>query len=153
MPNARVEWGANVVVDKEELPGSFRIKVFLAGENQPQAASTGNAGNGGDLVGVAPIFSSPEKMDDGNRYLNFTVPLTRALVEKNIALNPEETVPNLTDRLYWVVEKVCGLEFAKSSQTSALTTCTTGWGVSGHCSCHRVEHPSSRGYRRSRRIP
>lgn len=102
-PNARREWGANVVVDKEELPGSYRIVLYLAsgGQGNTSAPTTGD-----QIVGVAPIFSSPQQLTDGNRYLNFTVPLTTALVEENIALAPEETVPNLADRLYWVVQRV-----------------------------------------------
>ena len=38
--------------------------------------------------------------------MNYTVPLTPALIEKNIQLKPEETVPNLRDRLYWTLERV-----------------------------------------------
>ena len=38
--------------------------------------------------------------------MNYTVALTPALIEKNIRLRPEETIPNLRERLYWTLERV-----------------------------------------------
>ena len=38
--------------------------------------------------------------------MNYTVPLTPALIKEHIQLKPEETVPRLRERLYWTLERV-----------------------------------------------
>ena len=90
-------------VDLEELPGSHRILIYIGPHNKN---NPDNERNIDQLVGVAPIFTGPTPVTNKNRYLNFTVPLTAALVEKNVALRPEDTVPTLKEQLYWTVEKV-----------------------------------------------
>lgn len=45
-------------------------------------------------------------MPEANRQLNITVPLTSALVEKNVALRPEDAIPALAGELHWAVERV-----------------------------------------------
>lgn len=38
--------------------------------------------------------------------MNYTVPLTPALIEEHVQLKPEETVPKLRQQLYWTLERV-----------------------------------------------
>ena len=90
-------------VDLEELPGSHRILIYIGPHDKNNPDNERNINN---LVGVAPIFTGPTPVTGKNHQLNFTVPLTAALIEKNIALRPEDTVPTLKDLLYWTVEKV-----------------------------------------------
>jgi hypothetical protein len=81
------------------LAGSHRILIYVG----PYDASNPDTNN---LAGVAAIFTGPERMPEKNRQLNITVPLTSALLDKNVALRPEEAVPALTGELNWAVEKV-----------------------------------------------
>ena len=41
-----------------------------------------------------------------SRLLNITVPLTQALIDKNVGLRPEDVIPKLADDLHWAVEQV-----------------------------------------------
>ncbi len=84
-----------------ELPGSYKINVYLNSNNDNSTQPR----TGGNLVGVAPIFSKASDTSE-EVTMNFTVPLTPALVDSNIQLRPEETVPNLRNRLYWTLERV-----------------------------------------------
>ena len=115
-PNARTEWGCNLIYDNEELPGSYRINIYLNGGNGSGNGTVNgsfpNSGSIDDLVGVAPIFSKASSTS-GPSIMNYTVPLTAALVEKNIQLRPEEAVPNLREQLYWTLERVGMGEFAE----------------------------------------
>lgn len=89
-----------MVVDSNELPGSQQIRLFI-GNNSSRTFSSD------DLAGVAAVFSSTVPSEKpANRLLNITVPLTQALVNKNISLHPDEVVPKLADDLHWVVEQV-----------------------------------------------
>lgn len=54
--------------------------------------------------------------------MNYTVALTAALIQKSIKLNPEETVPNLKDRLYWTLERVDNSIQGESRPVSDLTS-------------------------------
>ena len=99
------------------MPGSYRINVYLNGGSGIGNGTTPQTGNQGDLIGVAPIFSKSEESSE-NIEMNFTVPLTPALIEKNVQLKPEETVPNLRDRLYWTLERV---DNASQGETRPVT--------------------------------
>ena len=70
---------------------------------------------------MAPIFSKSGD-SGGNIEFNYTVPLTPALIKKNIQLKPEETVPNLRDRLYWTLERVDNSIQGESRPVSDLTS-------------------------------
>lgn len=85
------------MVDKNEIPGSQQIRLFIGNSSfSPD-----------DLAGVAAVFSSNVATDtSANRFLNITVPLTPALVAKNISLHPEDVVPKLASDLHWAVEQV-----------------------------------------------
>ena len=109
--------------NKAELPGSYRINVYINGGSGSNITngSTPETGNTGDLVGVAPIFSKSGD-SGGNIDFNYTVPLTPALIKKNIQLKPEETVPNLRDRLYWTLERVDNSIQGESRPVSDLTS-------------------------------
>ncbi len=74
------------------MPGPHKIEFFLGSSNT--------------VVGSAGIFTDNSADGGGNRQLNFSVPLTAALVEQNIALRPEEAVPSLAGQLRWVVTRV-----------------------------------------------
>ena len=98
--NTRLEWSANVQLNSEELPGSYRILLYVGNSRGPTSGSLN------DLAGVAPIFSGPQTKPGANAPLNLSIPLTPALIEKSVSLTPEATVPNLVEQLYWYLEKV-----------------------------------------------
>jgi len=102
-PTARREWTANVLVDREELPGSHKVLIYIGKYEKKNPDSYGGDDN---LVGVAGLFAGTASHSSNNQYLNISIPLTEALVAKNIALRPEDVVPTLTDQLHWTVEKV-----------------------------------------------
>lgn len=78
-----------------ELIGSHRIRFFI-GEDQ----------SNDNVAGVAAIFANPTTpLSTPNDQINATIPLTSTLVEKNVGLSPNETVPVLKDQLNWVVER------------------------------------------------
>ena len=78
-----------------ELVGSHRIRVFI-GEDQSAT----------NLAGVAAIFANPNTpLSTPNDQINASIPLTPTLVEQNVGLSPDETVPVLRDQLNWVVER------------------------------------------------
>lgn len=72
---------------------------------------------------MAAIFSSSSPIESPNRYLNISVPLTQALVDKNIGLRPEDVVPKLVNQLHWVIKQVSFLKtisLSKSSNSKVL---------------------------------
>ena len=90
------------------MPGSYLINVYLndgGSENITTNGSIPQSGSTNNLVGVAPIFSKVEPSGESN-VMNYTVPLTPALIEEHIQLKPEETVPRLRKQLYWTLERV-----------------------------------------------
>lgn len=87
----------------QEVPGSHRILIHLGPHDKANPDPQKDIEN---LVGVAPIFTGPNSMGNVDRTLNFTVPLTPALVQKHVPLRPEDAVPTLSDLLYWTVERV-----------------------------------------------
>ncbi|KAI9878571.1 MAG: hypothetical protein M1830_000528 [Pleopsidium flavum] len=101
-PGARREWTANVLVNREELPGSHRVLIYIGKYDKTNPDSYGGEDN---LVGVAGLFAGTAMQSSNNQYLNISIPLTEALVAKNIALRPEDVVPTLADQLHWTVEK------------------------------------------------
>lgn len=91
-----------------EVAGSHRVRLFL----------------GNDLVGVAAVFSNPSTpLSTPNNQINASIPLTPALVEKNVGLNPEQTIPVLANELRWVVERSNdeGTGFVAASSPGSLT--------------------------------
>ncbi len=123
-PTARREWGATVEVNSEEIAGSHRILIYIGEHDKNNPDAERDLAN---LVGVAPIFTGPEQEAERQRVINYTVPLTPALVEKNIALRAEDVVPTLADQLYWRVTNdhttvpVTDLKTLKVSVTSTIT--------------------------------
>ncbi|MCJ1363187.1 hypothetical protein MMC16_002294 [Acarospora aff. strigata] len=103
-PTARREWTANVLVDSHELPGSQRVLIFLGDKTED------------NLVGVAGVFADQASPSNNNRFLNISIPLTDALVDKNVALRPEDAVPTLAKQLQWTVEQ------ANPDSTSQIPT-------------------------------
>ena len=103
--DARREWSANVVVDRNELPGSQQIRLYIGNNNSRSFSKD-------DLAGVAAVFSSNLTSETSeNRFLNITVPLTQTLVNKNISLHPDDVVPKLADDLHWAVDQVSHAAF------------------------------------------
>lgn len=88
--------------DSEELPGSQKILLYLGNYKQNQTQNYQND----DLAGSAGVFSGQASKNSPNRYLNISVPLTPALVNKNYGLRPQDVVPKLIDQLHWVVQQV-----------------------------------------------
>lgn len=80
------------MVNPNDVPGPHKIQFFL--------------GEANTVAGEAGIFTDESATGGGDRQLNFSVPLTAALVERNIALRPEEAVPSLAGQLRWVVTRV-----------------------------------------------
>ncbi|KAI9882625.1 MAG: mitochondrial inner membrane protein required for protein import [Watsoniomyces obsoletus] len=126
-PTARREWGATVEVNSEEIAGSHRILIYVGPHDKSNPDAAQDLAN---LVGVAPIFTGPEQEAERQRVINYTVPLTPALVEKNIALRAANVIPTLSEQLYWRVEKVTNdhttvpvteLKTLKVSVTSTVT--------------------------------
>ncbi|KAI9702460.1 MAG: hypothetical protein M1836_000940 [Candelina mexicana] len=105
-PTARLEWSAHVLVDSNDVNGTHRVLFYIGNSNNSNSSLSDNYRSDDSLVGVAGIFTGTTPMEMGNTMLNLTVPLTSDLVKKNIALRPNDTVPELASRLYWVVEKV-----------------------------------------------
>jgi Tyosinase C-terminal domain len=94
-PTARLEWTANVQVLSTELSGSHRIRFFIGADKSDD-----------NLAGVAAIFANPNTpLSTPNDQINASVPLTPTLVDKNVGLSPDDTVPVLKDQLNWVVER------------------------------------------------
>lgn len=102
VPNARREWTANVLFKPSELRGPHRIRFYL----------------GNELVGRLGVFTDDKPDAGGDRQANFTVPLTRGLVDRNIALRAEEAAPALSGDLRWEIEKVGGGNVALESVPS-----------------------------------
>lgn len=93
---------ANIVCDSEEIPGSQKILLYLGDYKRNQTQNYQQD----DLAGTAGVFSGQKAKGSPNRYLNISVPLTPALVDKNYGLRPQDVVPKLVDQLHWVVEQV-----------------------------------------------
>ena len=91
-PNARREWEINIIVSPADVPGSVRILFFLGSDPKP--------------VARAGIFADDNRNVAGDRVFNFAVPLTSALLDQNVALRAEDTVPKLTEQLRWRIERV-----------------------------------------------
>jgi hypothetical protein len=85
-------------VDSTEIPGSQQIRLFIGDSGSRKFSKE-------DLAGVAGIFSST-LTPVTSRLLNITVPLTQALVDKNVGLRVEDVLPKLTNDLHWAVEQV-----------------------------------------------
>ena len=84
-----------------ELTGSHRL-LFFIGDNTTEAQ-----GDPINLAGVAGIFSGTNTpISTPADSMNITVPLTPTLMEKNIALSANDTVPVLTHQLHWVLQRV-----------------------------------------------
>ena len=90
VPNARREWTANVLFKPSEIRGPHRIRFYI----------------GSDLVGRLGIFTDDKPGAGGKRRMNFTLPLTPGLVNKDIALRAEEAAPALSKDLRWEIVKV-----------------------------------------------
>jgi Tyosinase C-terminal domain len=87
-----------VQVMSTEVIGSHRIRFFIGPEQSND-----------NLAGVAAIFANANTpLSTPNDQINASVPLTSALVDKNVGLSPEEAVPLLKDQLNWVVERSTG---------------------------------------------
>lgn len=69
---------------------------------------------------MAAIFSSSSPTETPNRYLNISVPLTQALVDKNIGLRPKDVVPELVNQLHWVIKQVSFFKTISLSETPNL---------------------------------
>lgn len=81
-----------------QLTGSHRIRFFIGADQSND-----------NLAGVIAIFANPNTpLSTPNDQMNASVPLTSALVDKNVGLNPSETVPVLKKELSWVVERATG---------------------------------------------
>jgi Tyosinase C-terminal domain len=87
-----------VQVLSTELTGSYRIRIFIGRDQSSE-----------NLAGDAAIFANPTTpLSTPNDQINASIPLTPTLVEKNVALTPDETVPVLKDQLNWIVERSNG---------------------------------------------
>lgn len=81
-----------------ELIGSYHIRIYIGGDQSSE-----------NLAGDAAIFANPTTpLSTPNDQINASIPLTPMLVEKNVALTPDETVPVLRDQLNWFVERSNG---------------------------------------------
>ena len=77
------------------MTGSHRIRFFIGGPKTND-----------NFAGVAAIFANPSTpISTPNNQINASVPLTSTLVDKDIALDPNNTIPVLKDQLNWVVER------------------------------------------------
>ena len=77
------------------MVGSYRINLYVGEEGSDQNAA-----------GTAAIFGNSDEPAEGpNSLVNATVPLTPTLIDKNIALSPNDTVPTLENQLSWVIER------------------------------------------------
>ncbi len=90
---ARREYSVNVVFKTAEAPGSLVFSFFL--------------GSSDEVVGQVSTFGDPNQKPTGDALTNYTAPLTAALVDKKIALRPEDAVPALTSQLRWRIQQVC----------------------------------------------
>lgn len=88
--------------DSEEIPGSQKILLYLGNYQQNQT----HGYQKDDLAGSAGVFSGHSPKNSPNRYLNISVPLTPALVDKKYDLRPQDVVPKLVDQLHWTVQQV-----------------------------------------------
>lgn len=88
--------------DSEEIPGSQKILLYVGDYKENQTQNYQKE----DLAGTAGVFSSQRSKGSPNRYLNISVPLTPALVDKNYGLRPKDVVSKLVDQLHWTVEQV-----------------------------------------------
>lgn len=88
--------------DSEEIPGSQKILLYLGDYKKNQTQDYQKD----DLAGLAAVFSGDTPKNSPNRYLNISVPLTPAIVDKNYGLRPQDVVPKLVDQLHWVVQQV-----------------------------------------------
>lgn len=88
--------------DSEEIPGSQKILLYLGDYKRNQTQNYQKD----DLAGSAAVFSGQGSKNSPNRYLNISVPLTPALVDKNYGLRPQDVVPKLVDQLHWTVQQV-----------------------------------------------
>lgn len=96
------------------MTGSHRIRFFIGGPKTND-----------NLAGVAAIFANPSTpISTPNNQINASVPLTATLVDKNIALDPNDTIPVLKEQLNWVVERRtddgAGFTTIKTSDLSSL---------------------------------
>jgi tyrosinase len=90
LPAARREWSINVLADRSDFTGSHRITFFLGSSDKP--------------IGQAGIFRDATNKPASNKKLNITVPVTSALIDEQVSLQPEITVPALKG-LRWVIER------------------------------------------------
>jgi hypothetical protein len=97
-----VEWSANVQVDTQQLSGSHLINFYIGGYDKTNPENSQKTPK--NLVGSAAVFGGTS--ESSGFPLNISVPLTHKLVEKNIPLRPEDTLPELSEQLWWSVEKV-----------------------------------------------
>ena len=82
-------------VSNSELIGSHRIRFFIGADPSND-----------NLAGVAAIFANPSTpLSTPNDQINVSIPLTLTLIEKNVGLSPNSTVPVLKAQLNWVVER------------------------------------------------
>ncbi len=96
-----------MLVDTDDVNGAHRVLFYLGNSNNSNSSLSDNYRSDASLVGVAGIFTGTTPMAMSNTMLNLTVPLTSDLIMNNVALRPDDALPELASRLYWVVEKVC----------------------------------------------
>ncbi|KAI9805502.1 MAG: hypothetical protein M1825_000753 [Sarcosagium campestre] len=111
VPSARREWAVNVISDSDQIPGSYKVLIYIK-NNQTDT---------NDLAGSAAVFSGASEVPTTNSIRNVTVPLTQFLIDQNYTLNPRDVVPKLVNQLSWSVERV-GLDEGQKVPVEQLSS-------------------------------
>jgi len=129
--NGYREWIVNVRILKYAVHGSFFIYIFLGPvpEDSEDWATTET------MVGLHSIFANPpgsgcgncERQRDANIVTSGTIPLTGALIEANIGLDPVQVEPYLRPNLHWRVQKVDGTVVDKNDVPSLTVSVSSAW--------------------------
>ena len=98
---SRREWIALVQMDQGEIAGQYSILVFIG----DVPGSVGEWQTTPDQVGSCATFGDEQSRKE--HIIRGTVPLTEALIDKRIDLDPTYCVPYLRKNLKWVIKQVC----------------------------------------------
>ncbi|KAI5778604.1 hypothetical protein EDC01DRAFT_634702 [Geopyxis carbonaria] len=104
----RTEWLATLVFDESQLDNTFSVYLYLG-------ASSTTPLNPKTVIGGCTSFSTGAQR--ANTTISGTVPLTAALIEAKVSLDPKAVVPYLQANLRWKVMRA-GKEVAVSELSS-----------------------------------
>lgn len=96
----RREWVAHLAYDQSELVGALNVLLFLG--DVPE--NVGNWQTEPNLVGECATFG--DESATMSHVIKGTVPLTKALMDNHIGLDPKDVVKYLRENLHWVIKQV-----------------------------------------------